>query len=120
MVSKSPPASSPPPSDAAKGGEGNSEGNSSTAALVPSLETNERIVRLFRELEETERGKGDTIRANSYKKGAQSIADLASPLVSGRQAMQLPGVGKKMGAKVDEILTTGTLGRIIRDRQAAQ
>lgn len=48
---------------------------------------------------------------NAYRKAAASLASHNMRITSKEQAIQLPGVGKKIAEKIHEILSTGTLAK---------
>ena len=79
--------------------------------------TNKRFIELLLELSRSEKDGGDKMRAMAYLKAVNAIRDHNAPIASGKEAMRLPGVGKKIGAKFDEMLATGKLARIERDRE---
>jgi DNA polymerase/3'-5' exonuclease PolX len=62
---------------------------------------------------------GDTNSANAHKKGSVIIASLEYPIESGKQAQSIKGIGPKMAAKIDELLTTGKLKELqeVEDKQ---
>jgi DNA polymerase/3'-5' exonuclease PolX len=49
---------------------------------------------------------------NAYRKAGTTIAKHPTKLNSGEEAEKLPGVGKKIAAKIDEILATGKLRKL--------
>lgn len=51
-------------------------------------------------------------RINSFEKAMGVIKSHSKPITSGKEAMALPGVGKGIGNRIDEILSTGTLREI--------
>ena len=77
------------------------------------------FVGMLKALEANERQKGDQMRANVYSKAANAFRDHSKgALRSGKQAQAtLKGVGKKIAAKFDEFLASGTLDRVERDRE---
>ena len=77
---------------------------------------NEKIHEMLLELAQNEKIKGDNIRAGSYFKAARSVKAHKTPLLSGKQAMELDGVGKKIAEKIDELLSTGSLAKLVRER----
>ena len=74
------------------------------------------FLEMLSELERSEKEKGDMVRANAYSKAANALRDHGAPLASGKEAMKLKGIGKKIGAKFDEYLAKGVVGRVERDR----
>ena len=69
------------------------------------------------ELAETEKVKGDNIRASSYFKAAAEVKKFDVAIMTGKQASDnIKGVGKKIAEKIDELLSTGTLARLERSR----
>ena len=78
---------------------------------------NQRIHDMLVELGDVEKTKGDTIRASAYYKAARAVKAHTAVIDSGKAAAKaLEGVGKKIGEKIDELLTTGTLSRLERER----
>eukprot|EP01006_Ploeotia_vitrea_P021693 TRINITY_DN54123_c1_g1_i1.p1 TRINITY_DN54123_c1_g1~~TRINITY_DN54123_c1_g1_i1.p1 ORF type:complete len:438 (+),score=254.08 TRINITY_DN54123_c1_g1_i1:146-1459(+) len=78
--------------------------------------TNAAIVKILNELGANEKANGKDYKALAYFKAARSLKNHPTAIKSGKEAMKLPGIGKKIGAKIDEILTTGGLERLERDR----
>ena len=69
------------------------------------------------ELAETEKVRGDNVKAGVYFKAAKAVREYDRPITDGKMAAKmLTGVGKKIGAKIDELLTTGSLARLERER----
>ncbi|XP_063711789.1 DNA polymerase beta-like [Symsagittifera roscoffensis] len=64
----------------------------------------------------------NTFKANAYKKAASAISKHPTKLTNMQEAMQIPGVGKQIGLKLEEFLKTGTLeklNKIKKDDNAA-
>ena len=107
---------------AAPGGEArDAEEPAPAASAIPPEEANARIHEMLIELGETEKVKGDKTRANVYYRAASAVKAYDKPIRSGKQAKkELKGVGDKIAAKIDELLTTGTLARLERERTEPQ
>lgn len=76
-----------------------------------SLQRNAEIARYLFELAEQE-GAGEARnpwKILAYQRAADAISACSWAIQSGKQAMSIKGVGKGIAAKIDEILTTGTL-----------
>ena len=54
----------------------------------------------------------DRFRANAYRKAIKAISNLDYPLESGKDALELAGVGKKIAEKIQEIIDTGELHQV--------
>jgi len=67
------------------------------------------VLRYLAALKEKHISEGDKWRSIAYSKAIRAIKESHLPIASGEQAMMLPGVGKSIGAKIEEILTTGEL-----------
>jgi len=63
-------------------------------------EHNTALSQVFHQLAKLEKAKGDTVRSNSYNKGALAIAAHSEKLTSAVEAKKLPGVGKVSPALV--------------------
>ena len=64
---------------------------------------------------------GDNIRASSYKKAAAAVREHSVPITSGRQAKKdVKGIGEKIALKIDELLATGGLEKLERERENEQ
>ena len=63
---------------------------------------------------------GDVNSATAHKKGSAIVASLEYPIETGKQAQGIKGIGPKMAAKIDELLTTGKLKELaeVEDKQA--
>lgn len=80
---------------------------------------NERIHAMLIELAETEKVKGDNFRASSYFKAAAEVKKFDVAIMTGKQASDnIKGVGKKIAEKIDELLSTGTLAKLERERES--
>ncbi|KAH6566943.1 hypothetical protein BASA50_006356 [Batrachochytrium salamandrivorans] len=80
---------------------------------------NQDIIDLLDEIRQTETTNGNRYIANAYQKAIRAIRIYPTRFKSGNEAQQLAGIGAKIAAKIDEILTTGSLGRVLRDRATA-
>ena len=104
------------------GGAGTSGSGAAGAAGTPSAgadpsTNNQRIEAMLLELAETEKVKGDNVRAGVYFKAAKAVREHPTPITDGKKAAkELKGVGKKIAEKIDELLSTGTLARLERER----
>ena len=85
--------------------------SSSAAAAAPAGANNEKIHAMLLELAESEKVKGDNIRAGSYFKAARAVKEHPSELANGKEAKKIKGVGPKIADKIDELLSSGDLSR---------
>lgn len=79
-----------------------------------SLKNNERIINILNQLyvEYSTSGTAGRWKALAYNKALLVIRKLKVPIVSGKQAAKLKGIGKGISAKIDEILATGGLEKL--------
>lgn len=73
------------------------------------MSINERIVDVFELLRQRRETEGEPYRARAYSRAIETIRALPYEIVSGQQASTLPGIGKSLTAKIDEIIETGTV-----------
>ncbi|TPX63321.1 DNA-directed DNA polymerase [Spizellomyces sp. 'palustris'] len=73
---------------------------------------NKRITDVLSELSKTEKNIGNQWKAQAYSKAILSISAYPKPLVSGKEAQDLPGVGGSIAKLVQEIIETGTSERV--------
>lgn len=79
---------------------------------MASYPTNRRIIEALQVLLEKEKRsteKTAVYKISAYKKTIQIISGLDRDLKSGKEAQEFKGIGKKIGAKIDEIIKTGRL-----------
>lgn len=82
-------------------------------AVIPSLETNEKIGELFSTISDYYLHKSDAHRAKVYSDAATSIANFETPIESGKQARkEIRGIGESVAKDIDEYLTTGEITRL--------
>lgn len=53
---------------------------------------------------------------NAYRKAAGAIAKHPTRIISGKDAQKLGGVGDKIGKKIDELMATGKLQKLVKIR----
>lgn len=70
--------------------------------------SNDKICEVLEVLRQRRITQGETYKARAYEKAIATLK-VSPPITSGRQAMQLPGIGTSIGTKIDEILQTGTV-----------
>ena len=69
---------------------------------------NADIAEFLNELAEFEKNVSRVIyKYNVYRKAARAVAALDTRLTSGAEAQKIEGIGKKIGEKIDEFLSTG-------------
>ena len=73
---------------------------------------NEKIIEIFEELKDDSLYSNNRFRTKSYERAISVIDNLEVPIISGKQAQTLPGIGVKLGEKIDEIIETGELESI--------
>ncbi|MDI6709548.1 MAG: DNA polymerase/3'-5' exonuclease PolX [Bacillota bacterium] len=75
---------------------------------------NEEVARIFRAVAELLELKGENpFRARAYERAAEKMARLGEDIAAVAEKGQLtsiPGIGKELAAKIEEILRTGSLG----------
>jgi len=67
------------------------------------------IIDALTQLYEEHKAKGDRFRSIAYGRALTQIKKMTSPIVSGKQAKKIKGIGKGIADKIDEILRTGKL-----------
>lgn len=60
--------------------------------------------------------KRQQFRLTQFRKALASIKDCPTDITSGKQAMELPGIGKGIGDRIEEILRTGTLTELSQSK----
>ncbi|KNC49782.1 poll protein [Thecamonas trahens ATCC 50062] len=70
------------------------------------------VSRQLNELADMYKAEGDQWREYTTRNAARRIAKLPFALKSGAEATKLPKIGKKLGAKIQEILDTGSLRKL--------
>ncbi|KAJ3074724.1 hypothetical protein HK102_005733, partial [Quaeritorhiza haematococci] len=91
-------------------------GSTSSTTPVSKINHNEDITKILAELGQSEKNSGQIFKANAYFKAVRAISGYHKRLESGAEAKKLEGVGDKIAKKVDEILKTGKLQRLERDK----
>lgn len=72
------------------------------------MQSNELICTVFEKLRDLRVSQGEEWRAKAYDKIIPVIRNYPITITSGKQASSIPGVGKSMSSRIDEILATGT------------
>eukprot|EP00457_Paulinella_chromatophora_P002813 gb/GEZN01002818.1/.p1 GENE.gb/GEZN01002818.1/~~gb/GEZN01002818.1/.p1 ORF type:complete len:763 (-),score=186.35 gb/GEZN01002818.1/:67-2139(-) len=88
--------------------------SSSATSLAPSraegeINSNQALAEILTEMGNAEKIAGQVFKARAYYKAVKSIKQHDARIRSGREASKLEGVGKKLAAKIQEILDTGKL-----------
>eukprot|EP01119_Soliformovum_irregulare_P023660 TRINITY_DN8310_c0_g1_i1.p1 TRINITY_DN8310_c0_g1~~TRINITY_DN8310_c0_g1_i1.p1 ORF type:complete len:485 (+),score=219.60 TRINITY_DN8310_c0_g1_i1:116-1570(+) len=78
----------------------------------PHPNFNQDITDILEALGLFEKNAGAGVKHKAYMKAATALQLLPSRVTSGKQAMKLDGVGKKIAKKIDEILETGKLAKL--------
>jgi DNA polymerase/3'-5' exonuclease PolX len=91
--------------------------SAATAAhSVPSssagVNVNERLTDILMQVGINEKNAGQLVKFNAYLKAVNSLKQHPTVIESGAQAQLLDGVGKKIAAKIDEIIATGALRKL--------
>eukprot|EP01113_Clastostelium_recurvatum_P048990 TRINITY_DN9008_c0_g1_i1.p1 TRINITY_DN9008_c0_g1~~TRINITY_DN9008_c0_g1_i1.p1 ORF type:complete len:458 (-),score=105.39 TRINITY_DN9008_c0_g1_i1:51-1424(-) len=92
-------------------------GAEQTLSLSIHANHNKALTDILMELGITEKNAGQIHKFHAYRKAVQTLKGHPEPITSGTQAMELPGIGKKIGKKIQEILDTGQLQRVQKDRE---
>lgn len=74
----------------------------------PHTNHNENITKILDQMAKIEKNRGQRHKFTAYHVAAQSIGAHPTKIKSAQEAMELDGVGPKIGEKVEEILKTGT------------
>jgi DNA polymerase beta len=77
---------------------------------------NEMLTDALDELKRNEFNQGDQYKGMAYNKASSTLKQFPEPILSGKEASRLPGIGAKIAAKIDEIIETGGLQRLDNDR----
>lgn len=56
-------------------------------------------------------------KAHNYEMAIRSVESHHSPISSGKEMLQMPGIGPKTAEKIQEIIDTGTLRRLDDDTE---
>lgn len=73
---------------------------------------NEELCKMLGEIGIYEKVGGDKTKYKVYERAVQTLKHLDHALASGAEAQKLNGIGKKIGAKIDEALETGTIRKL--------
>ena len=73
---------------------------------------NLNLTEKFRELAELEKNRGERFKHLAYAKAIKVLENHPSEIKNGKEALELPGIGKSYALKIDEILETGKLKKI--------
>lgn len=82
-----------------------------------SLTNNELLVKELEGMIKLNMVNRDKWREKSYRKAVESIRLCPYEITSGRQAQRLEGIGKSIGAKIDEILEKGKLDVVNKQKE---
>lgn len=86
-------------------------------ALWTACDTNKFLAEKLRDVSSLRRRQGDKISADMHAKAATLVANHATRITSGRDAQQIKGIGVKIGAKIDELLTTRKLEILEKEQE---
>jgi DNA polymerase/3'-5' exonuclease PolX len=81
------------------------------------MEGNIRIADVLERLSADAKILNQVYQSRSYDKASRLIANSDVPILSGEQAQNIKGIGKSIGAKIDEILATGTVKQIAANQE---
>ena len=73
---------------------------------------NQQICQVFEQLRDLRTAQGETYRARAYEKVIPVIRSYPVPITSAEQALAIPGIGKSLAPKIEEILRTGTVAEL--------
>uniref|UniRef100_A0A060T9I9 DNA polymerase n=1 Tax=Blastobotrys adeninivorans TaxID=409370 RepID=A0A060T9I9_BLAAD len=73
---------------------------------------NDKAIRLFSLMQEHYAAEGDQFRAKAYRQAISTLKKQDKPIRSSSEAVKLPGIGKRLADKIEEIVTTGHLKRL--------
>ena len=77
---------------------------------VEGMKMNEKIIGYLEIMEGIVATEPDPMyKVRAYKTASTYMKMIQVPIISGKQAQNLPGIGKQIGKKIDEILETGGL-----------
>jgi DNA polymerase/3'-5' exonuclease PolX len=79
-----------------------------------AMKQNQVIIDYLAEMRKVEATAGQPFKAKAYGTAIASIKSGGVPIMSGKQAAKLKGIGAKIEKKIDEILATGHLGALER------
>ncbi|DBA02432.1 TPA: hypothetical protein N0F65_008646 [Lagenidium giganteum] len=79
---------------------------------VATCEENQAMADIFAELSGFEFKRGERFKGGTWSKVAKAIRDAEAPIITGKDAMKLKGVGKSSASMIDEFLETGTLAKV--------
>ncbi|XP_043274366.1 uncharacterized protein Mppe isoform X2 [Venturia canescens] len=80
---------------------------------VVVLDISTSSARLGNELSSYEKNVTKNIyKSNAYRKAANTLSSLPNRVKNGKEAKELPGIGEKIGKKIDEFLKTGKLRKL--------
>lgn len=82
------------------------------AASSGAVNVNERLTDILMQVGINEKNAGQLVKFNAYVKAVNSLKSHPTLIESGAQAQLLDGVGKKIAAKIDEIIATGALRKL--------
>lgn len=102
-------------SDTEEEHESTSVSKVSTSKISP-ISYNKSLIDSFSELESIMMAKGEPFRARAYKKAKESIMSHTSPIRTEKDIASLPGVGKTIVTKAKELIETGTIKALERER----
>ena len=78
---------------------------------------NEKLAKAFDQL--AVQFKKDRYRSRAYKNAASSLRTYDGTILSGKEALNIKGIGKSIATKIDELIATGTLA-IIEERDPTE
>jgi DNA polymerase/3'-5' exonuclease PolX len=74
---------------------------------------NEQIIAVFTKLRDLRRRQGESWKAKAYTKAIEEIKRYPKEIISGKEALNIRGVGKDLSNKIQEIINTGTVSELI-------
>lgn len=73
---------------------------------------NDKVIRLFSLMQEHYAAEGEQFRAKAYRQAISTLKKQDKPIRTSSEAIKLPGIGKRLADKIEEIVTTGHLKRL--------
>ena len=84
------------------------------AVLKPPF--NDAFIEMLGQLQDFMKKKGEFMRSRAYQKAEQAVLTYPEPITEVAQMKGVPGIGKTILAKMEELVTTGKLNAIEKER----
>jgi DNA polymerase beta len=76
---------------------------------------NQKITAILEQLGEIEWNRGEKFKSKAYRRAKNSLEHLDHEVLSGEEAKHLEGVGEKIAKKIDEIIESGKLNKLVSE-----